>query len=132
MNTSSAGRLCLIVDDSRTVRRIARRILETAGMRVIETSDGAEGLEACRRHRPDYVLLDWNMPRMNGIECLRAIRLEFGADLPRVILCTTENDPEHIVAAMEAGAQEFIMKPFDADILMGKIADVSAAATIPA
>jgi len=132
MSPSSAGQLCLIVDDSRTVRRIARLILEDAGMRVIETSDGAEGLEACRRHRPDFVLLDWNMPRMNGIECLKAIRLEFGAELPRVILCTTENDPEHIVAAMEAGAQEFIMKPFDADILMGKIAEASAIVTVPA
>ncbi|MGI4746016.1 MAG: response regulator [Janthinobacterium lividum] len=131
MSSSPAGRLCLIVDDSRTVRRIARRILEDAGMRVVETSDGAAGLDACRRHRPDYVLLDWNMPRMNGIECLKAIRLEFGADLPRVIFCTTENDPEHIAAAMEAGAQEFIMKPFDADILMGKISETSATSIAP-
>lgn len=130
MSNSRAGLLCLIVDDSRIVRRIARRMLENAGMRVVEASDGAEGLETCRRHRPDYVLLDWNMPRMNGIECLKAIRLDFGADWPRVILCTTENDPEHIVAAMEAGAHEFIMKPFDAVILMGKIAQVSAAATM--
>lgn len=132
MIAPSAGLLCLIVDDSRTVRRIARTILEDAGLRVVETSDGAEGLEACRRHRPDYVLLDWNMPRMNGLECLQEIRLEFGADQPRVILCTAENDPEHIVAAMEAGAQEFIMKPFDADILLGKIAGATATAPAPA
>ena len=126
MSEAYEGRLCLIVDDSRTVRRIARRILEDAGMRVAEAADGLEGLEACRTRRPDYVLLDWNMPRMNGIDCLRAVRAEFGNDLPRVILCTTENDPEHIVAAIEAGAQEFIMKPFDADILLGKISEITA------
>lgn len=123
--SAAANPLCLIVDDSRTVRRIARRIIEEAGMRTTEAADGAEGLEACRLHRPDYVLLDWNMPRMNGIECLKAIRHEFGDRVPRVILCTTENDPEHIVTAIEAGAQEFIMKPFDAEILLGKIADVT-------
>ena len=119
--------LCLIVDDSRTVRRIARRIIEAAGMRASEAGDGEEGLEACRSLDPDYVLLDWNMPRMNGLDCLRAIRREFGDCRPAVILCTTENDPDHIVAAIEAGAQEFIMKPFDADILLGKIADVPVA-----
>lgn len=125
MSGDADSPLCLIVDDSRTVRRIARRIVEGAGMRAAEAADGAEGLEACRLQRPDYVLLDWNMPRMNGIECLKAIRQEFGDTLPRVILCTTENDPEHIMTAIEAGAQEFIMKPFDAEILLGKIADVA-------
>jgi two-component system chemotaxis response regulator CheY len=125
MSISHTGQLCLIIDDSRTVRRIARRMLEEAGMRVAEAADGVEGLDACRSFRPDYVLLDWNMPRMNGIECLKAIREEFGTEVPRVILCTTENDPEHIVAAIDAGAQEFIMKPFDADILLGKIDDVA-------
>ncbi len=119
--------LCLIVDDSRTVRRIARRIVEAAGMRAAEAGDGDEGLDACRSLDPDYVLLDWNMPRMNGLDCLRAIRREFGDERPAVILCTTENDPDHIVAAIEAGAQEFIMKPFDADILLGKIAEVPVA-----
>jgi two-component system chemotaxis response regulator CheY len=127
MSGTGKGQLCLIVDDSRTVRRIARTIIEQAGMRAAEAADGDEGLTACRSLRPDYVLLDWNMPRVNGIDCLKAIRREFGDTLPRVILCTTENDPEHIIAANEAGAQEFIMKPFDAEILLGKIADVAIA-----
>ena len=127
MSAAQDGALCLIVDDSRTVRRIARRIIEEAGMRAAEASDGDEGLDACRSLDPDYVLLDWNMPRMNGIDCLKAIRLEFGELRPAVILCTTENDPEHIIAAIEAGAQEFIMKPFDAEILLGKIAEVQVA-----
>ncbi len=123
-----AGRLCLIVDDSRTVRRIARTIVEDAGMRTQEASDGIEALTACRKERPDYVLLDWNMPNMNGLDCLRAIRSEFGASAPSVILCTTENEPDFIITAIEAGAEEFVMKPFDADILLGKLNQVSPGA----
>ena len=125
MSASQPVPLCLVVDDSRVVRQIARRMLEEAGLRVAEAADGIEGLEACRSYRPDYLLLDWNMPRMNGIDCLKAIRREFGIERPRVILCTTENEPDRIVAAIKAGAQEFIMKPFDADILIGKLNDAA-------
>ena len=114
-------RRVLVVDDSRVVRRIARRILEQAGFGVDEACDGAEALQRVRRQRPDAVLLDWNMPIMNGIECLSALRREFGADEPSVILCTTENEPDFIVLAMAAGAQEYIMKPFDDAILLGKL-----------
>ncbi|MCQ8277833.1 response regulator [Acetobacteraceae bacterium KSS8] len=121
-----AGRLCLIVDDSRTVRRIARTIVEDAGMRTREAADGLEALSACRDERPDYVLLDWNMPNMNGLDCLKAIRREFGDTAPSVILCTTENEPDFIISAIEAGAEEFVMKPFDADILLGKLTQVSS------
>ncbi len=117
---SAAGRI-LVVDDSRVVRRIARRILEQAGFDVDEACDGAEALQHVRRQRPDAVLLDWNMPIMNGIECLHALRAEFGAEEPSVILCTTENEPDFIVSAMAAGAQEYIMKPFDDAILLGKL-----------
>jgi len=115
------SKLCLIVDDSRTIRAVARRILEEAGLRTAEAGNGQDGLEACRSLRPDYVLLDWNMPRMNGLDCLRAIRAEAMPGRPYVVLCTTENESAHILAAMEEGADEFIMKPFDAEILLGKL-----------
>ena len=69
---------------------------------------------------PDAVLLDWNMPVMNGIEFLRALRAEFGPDYPPVLFCTTENDLSFVEAAIEAGAQEFIMKPFDDELIRGK------------
>jgi two-component system chemotaxis response regulator CheY len=117
-------RTCLVVDDSRVVRKVARRILENNGFGVQEAEDGAHALSACRAHLPDAVLLDWNMPVMNGIEFLRALRKEFGGDNPVVVFCTTENDMRFVEEAIEAGAQEFIMKPFDEAILLGKLEQV--------
>jgi len=106
------------------VRKVARRILEKNGFTVEEAEDGSLALAACRRALPDCVLLDWNMPVMTGLEFLIALRREFGPDKPIVLFCTTENDAEHIMLAIEHGAQEFIMKPFDEDIVLGKFAQV--------
>lgn len=118
---------CLVVDDSRVVRKVARRILEGHGFTVAEAEDGQQALDAVRAQMPDSVLLDWNMPVMNGIEFLKALRQEFGPGYPPVLFCTTENDISFIEQAIEHGAQEFIMKPFDAEILMGKFAQVGLA-----
>jgi two-component system, chemotaxis family, chemotaxis protein CheY len=118
------ARSCLVVDDSRVVRKVARRILEARGCSVTEAGDGQQALDACRAKMPDFVLLDWNMPVMDGLTFLRALRQEFGPDNPTVIFCTTENDMEHIEAAIAGGAQEYIMKPFDDDILVGKLSQV--------
>ena len=82
---------CLVVDDSRVVRKAARRVLEGLGFAVREAEDGAKALEACRDAVPDFVLLDWNMPVMDGIAFLLAPRKEQGGKA-LVILCTTEND----------------------------------------
>jgi len=112
---------CLVVDDSRTVRRAARRMLEAQGFSVREAEDGQQALEACRAAMPTLVLLDWNMPVMDGITFLRLAREEFGPDEPRIMLCTTETDFSRIMAALEGGAQEYIMKPFDDAILAGKL-----------
>ena len=113
-------KMCLVVDDSRVVRKAARRIVETLGFTVREAEDGAQALAACREAMPKVVLLDWNMPVMDGISFLRAARAEFGPDRPVVVLCTTEAARERIVEALEAGAQEYIMKPFDAALLQDK------------
>lgn len=115
---------CLVVDDSRVVRKVARRILEAHGYTVVEAPDGQQALDACRQELPDCVLLDWNMPVMDGLSFLRALRAAFGPDKPPVVFCTTENDMEHISRAIENGAQEYIMKPFDEEILVSKLAQV--------
>jgi two-component system chemotaxis response regulator CheY len=116
-------RTCLIVDDSRVVRKVASRIVRDLGFSVTEAGDGAEALRMCRESMPDAVLLDRNMPAMNGIDFLRALRREEGGKVPRVVFCTIENDPEHISEALRAGADEFVIKPFDADILESKFAE---------
>jgi len=115
---------CLIVDDSRVVRKVARRILEDLKFAIEEAADGQIALEACLRKMPDVILLDWNMPVKSGIEFLRELRQTQGGDAPVVVFCTTENDVQHIQEAIGAGANEYIMKPFDSDILQAKFAQV--------
>ncbi len=128
---SGSRRRVLVVDDSRIVRRIARGILEDAGFAVEEATDGADALRRTRESRPDVMLLDWNMPVMSGIDCLQAIRREFGSEAPLIIMCTTENEPGFIASALAAGAQEFIMKPFDDAILLDKFEQLRLLGSAP-
>ena len=113
-------RTCLVVDDSRVIRKVARRIIEDMGFEVSEAGDGLEALAWCRGTMPDAILLDWNMPVMDGIEFLAQLRQERGGDRAKVVFCTVENDLEHIRQALDGGACEYIMKPFDSDILQSK------------
>ena len=115
---------CLVVDDSRVVRKVARKILEDLDFNCTEAEDGQKAMEACVGDMPDAVLLDWNMPVMSGIEFLRRLRKMAGGDVPKVVFCTTENDLAHIQEALSAGANEYIMKPFDSDIIQTKFAQV--------
>lgn len=115
---------CLIVDDSRVVRKVAARIIKDMRFDVTEAGDGSEALDICRKQMPDAVLLDWNMPVMNGLDFLRALRREEGGKKPVVMFCSIENDAEHVGEALRSGADEFIMKPFDAEILESKFAEV--------
>ena len=115
---------CLIVDDSRVIRMVARRILEQLSFEILEAVDGQDALNVCRRQMPDVILLDWNMPVMNGLEFLKNLRGSEGGDGPVVVFCTTENDIGHIRQAIEAGANEYIMKPFDRDIIEAKFSQV--------
>lgn len=118
------NKTCLVVDDSRVIRKVARRMLEEIGFTVDEAGDGQQALERCAQALPQFILLDWNMPVMNGLDFLEALRQTPGGDGPVVVFCTTENDIEHIQAALEAGASEYIMKPFDREILEAKLASV--------
>jgi two-component system chemotaxis response regulator CheY len=115
---------CLVVDDSSVIRKVARRILEGLQFQAVEAEDGEQALELCRARMPEAVLLDWNMPRMDGYEFLRVLRRLPGGDRPRVVFCTTENDVAHIARALHAGANEYIMKPFDKEIVEAKFQEV--------
>jgi len=103
---------------------VARKILEELDFKVSEAADGQLALQACLASMPEVILLDWNMPVMNGIEFLRALRASKGGDAPKVVFCTTENDMAHIKEAISAGANEYIMKPFDSDIIQSKLSQI--------
>lgn len=115
---------CLIVDDSKVIRMVARKILQELSFETPEAADGQQALDACTASMPDAVLLDWNMPIMDGITFLRELRKSPGGDKPVVVFCTTENDIKHIQEAIEAGANEYIMKPFDSEIIQAKFSQV--------
>jgi len=92
-------RTCLVVDDSSVIRKVARRILEGLDFQILEAEDGEKALEVCKRGLPDAILLDWNMPVMDGYEFLGNLRRMPGGDQPKVVFCTTENDVAHIARA---------------------------------
>jgi two-component system chemotaxis response regulator CheY len=113
---------CLVADDSPVIRLLARRLLEADGHHVREAADGAKALEACAEAMPDVILMDWRMPVMNGLECMARLRRMPGGTGSRIVFCSVEAAPDMIRQALDSGADEFIMKPFDAEILASKFA----------
>jgi two-component system, chemotaxis family, chemotaxis protein CheY len=112
----------LVVDDSTAVRLYLRRVLVPCGFEVVEAKNGREGLERVREQPVDLVLLDWNMPVMNGLELLQHIRSEPGVGSPCVMMVTSENDLHEVAQALETGANEYVMKPFTPEIILDKLA----------
>ena len=120
---------CLVVDDSKVVRKLARRIVEAiGGFEVTEAEDGKAAVSACEKAMPELILLDWYMPEMDGLAFIKHLRAMPGGDAPKVIFCTTENEMSHIAQAMEAGANEYVMKPFDEEIIRDKLSQIGMAA----
>jgi two-component system chemotaxis response regulator CheY len=111
--TGAQMKHCLIVDDSRVVRTVARRILENLSYCVAEVEDGMAGLRACREKMPDLIFLDWNLPRMKGVEFVRSVRGQRQGGHPVILFSTIESDPAEVASAMAAGANDYVMKPFD-------------------
>ena len=119
-----APRTCLVVDDSRVMRKVALRIVEQLDFEGVEAADGLEALTYCRSSMPDAILLDWSMPVMDGLEFLKRLRAEPNGEHPVVVFCTAETRPERIRPALDGGAAEYIMKPFDGDIIASKFEEV--------
>jgi len=113
----------LVVDDSRTIRIIIRRILIELGYEVCEAANGIEALKVLETEKTavKLVLVDWNMPEMNGMELLKSMRQNPEFDSLKVIMVTTETEMDQMASALEAGANEYVMKPFTKDILVEKL-----------
>lgn len=112
----------LVVDDSKTIRLILRKYLGKIGFQVIEAGDGREGL--VRLHemsQADLVLVDWNMPEMSGVDFVRAVRAIRAYDSVPLVMVTTNTELENVTIALEAGANEYIMKPFTQDVIREKL-----------
>lgn len=111
---------CLVVDDSKMIRRVAGRILKELEFKTDEAENGQEAMTQCRTQMPDAILLDWNMPVMDGLSFLKSLRAEPNGERPVVVFCTAERSVEKITEALDAGADEYVMKPFDSDIIESK------------
>jgi two-component system chemotaxis response regulator CheY len=112
----------LVIDDSRTTRIIIGKILREIGVDFIEAADGVEALEQLKRHPDvDLLLLDWNMPHMNGFDFLRAVRGQRAYDGVRILMVTSEAQGEQVARALGAGANEYLMKPFNKEVLVAKL-----------
>ena len=118
---------CLIVDDSRVIRKVSRHIVEGFGFEVSEAENGLDALDRCQETMPDLILLDWNMPIMSGIEFIVALRETGGGGQPKVMFCTTEHDVGHVREGIAAGADEYVMKPFDHETLQFKLGRIGLA-----
>jgi two-component system chemotaxis response regulator CheY len=112
---------CLIVDDSKIVRKVVRRIVEGLGFAILEAENGKEAVDQAKANHVDVIILDWNMPVMDGMECMLQIRADATIDQPKIIFCTTENEFTKIQQAIMNGADEYVMKPFDEAIIAGKM-----------
>ena len=112
----------LIIDDSRAMRRILSKIVAPLGFNIVEAGDGQEGLERFYATSDvEVVLVDWNMPVMNGLEFVKTIRADAHGINQKIIMVTTETEPAQMARALMAGVDEFVMKPFTAEILLDKM-----------
>jgi two-component system chemotaxis response regulator CheY len=112
----------LVVDDSRFIRNYLHSLFAEHGVECLEAADGRQGLACLRASGPFSVaLIDWNMPVMSGIELLRTVRADPAFDTTRIVMVTTEAENDHIEAALDAGADEYLVKPFDETGLFEKL-----------
>lgn len=114
-------RSCLIVEDSATIRRVLRDMLRRLGIANIEAKTAEEALAICGKTLPDAIIVDWNLPGMDGIALVRHIRALPAGGAPKILMCTVENSTAQIQRALDQGADEYIMKPFTLEALADKL-----------
>ncbi|HKD49128.1 MAG TPA: response regulator [Rhizomicrobium sp.] len=117
---------CLVVDDSRVMRTVARRIFEELQFAIGEAEDGPGALNACRQKMPDLIFLDGDLPSMPAVELVKKLRGQQDGQHPVILFATTESDAGEIAHALAAGANDYILKPFDRVSLRAKLAEIAA------
>lgn len=115
------AKICLIVDDSRVIRKVASKIVKSLGYVPLEAENGEEALARCKQKMPEMVLTDWNMPEMDGIEFVSELRAIPTPKEPIVIFCTSNGEAKDIHEGIGAGADDYIVKPFDESTLRAKL-----------
>jgi two-component system chemotaxis response regulator CheY len=118
---------CLVVDDSRVIRKVACRILEEFSFAADEAEDQQAALDLCRAHMPDVIFFDGDLPAGNGLDFVRALRRERGGDKPVIVYCVTEADQTLVGHALGAGANEYMLKPYDRVAIREKLTEVGFA-----
>ncbi|MGB3807514.1 MAG: response regulator [Erythrobacter sp.] len=113
--------MCLVVDDSRVIRKVSTKIARSLGYVPVEAQDGEEALAQCKKAMPALVLTDWNMPEMDGIEFVRQLRAIPTPQRPTIVFCTSKGEAADIHEGIEAGADDYIVKPFDEGALKAKL-----------
>jgi two-component system chemotaxis response regulator CheY len=112
----------LVIDDSKAIRAILGKMLRDMGCEVAEAEDGQMALEVLKKEAPlDIALVDWNMPEMNGYDFVKAVRAMREYDELRLMMVTTENEISKMIEALDAGADEYVMKPFTKEIIVEKL-----------
>ena len=112
---------CLIADDSKVIRMVLSKIFSNLGFAVLEAEDGEEVLSLCQKEEPSLVIMDWKLPIMDGIDVLYKIRGEFNIRQPRIIFCSSINDADKIKEALDGGADDYLLRPFDEEIIFSKL-----------
>jgi CheY-like chemotaxis protein len=118
---AAVAKTCLIVDDSRVIRKVSSKIAISLGYVAIEAENGEEALARCKKAMPDLVLTDWNMPEMDGIEFVAKLRAIPTPKEPIVVFCTSNGEAKDIHEGISAGADDYIVKPFDEAALRAKL-----------
>ena len=112
---------CIIADDSKIMRMLLTKIMENFGYIAFEAEDGEDLLEQCAKQMPDLIICDWQLPLIDGIDILHKIRSDKKSSQPVFIFCAHTKDKDIIEQAMNSGADDFIMRPFDEDIVASKL-----------
>lgn len=120
-NAEAASNVCLIVDDSRVIRKISSKIVKSMGYVPLEAQDGEDALARCKKAMPKFVITDWNMPEMDGLEFVKRLRAIPTPNPPVVIFCTSKGTAADVNAGVRAGANDYIVKPFKEETLRAKL-----------